>query len=279
MLVPLLMTDSYDTIVIGLGGMGSAALFHLAAKGARVLGLDQFVPPHDRGSSHGLSRIIRLAYWEHPIYVPLVRRAHQLWRELETASGIPLLTVTGSLDIGSPGGRLYRGALESAIRYGLPHEDLSAHEVTERFPAFQLPSSLRAVFQPDGGSLRPEQAILVHLQCASAAGAEIHTGERVIAWTPSDARVVVTTDARTFQLLAPGHHRWPLEPDGAGRQDSDRARSGAAGRRLDEAADGRVPASALPGVLHGGGRRPVLRIPRGRGRLQRSGSITTWDKW
>src|SRR6478752_6546358 len=133
------MADTYDAIVIGLGGMGSAALFHLATRGARVLGVDQFVPPHDRGSSHGLSRIIRLAYWEHPAYVPLVRRAYQLWRELEITSGIPLLTVTGSLDIGAPDGRLYSGSLQSAIRHGLPHEDLSAAEVVDRFPGFRLP--------------------------------------------------------------------------------------------------------------------------------------------
>ena len=193
------MAEGFDAIVVGLGGMGSAALFHLATKGARVLGLDQFVPPHDRGSSHGLSRIIRLAYWEHPIYVPLVRRAYELWRELEITCGIPLLTITGSLDIGSTGGRLYGGALQSAIRYGLPHEDLSAREVTERFPGFRLPSSVRAIYQPDGGYLRPEQAILAHLALASGAGAEIHTGERVVGWTASDEGVVVTTNARTYR--------------------------------------------------------------------------------
>lgn len=193
------MADTYDAIVIGLGGMGSAALFHLATRGTRVLGVDQFVPPHDRGSSHGLSRIIRLAYWEHPAYVPLVRRAYQLWRELEITSGIPLLTVTGSLDIGAPDGRLYSGSLQSAIRHGLPHEDLSAAEVVDRFPGFRLPASVRAVFQPDGGSLRPEEAILAHLELASAAGAEIHTGERVVEWRAADDTVVVTTDSRTYR--------------------------------------------------------------------------------
>src|SRR5213593_3428082 len=103
----------HDVIVIGVGGMGSAAACHLARRGARVLALEQFDIPHDRGSSHGISRIIRLAYWEHPDYVPLVRRAYDLWRDLERDAGEPLLTVTGSIDAGRRDGRTIQGALSA----------------------------------------------------------------------------------------------------------------------------------------------------------------------
>src|ERR1051326_7020168 len=103
------VAHGYDVIVIGVGGMGSAAAFHLARRGARTLALEQFDIPHDFGSSHGLSRIIRLAYWEHPDYVALVRRAYDLWRALEAETGEPLLVVTGSIDAGPPGSRNVAG--------------------------------------------------------------------------------------------------------------------------------------------------------------------------
>src|ERR671933_1239490 len=102
-----------DAIVIGVGGMGSAAVYHLARRGAKVLGLEQFDIPHDLGSSHGLTRIIRLAYWEHPAYVPLLRRAYALWHELENVAGERLLVTTGSIDAGPPGSRIVRGAVRA----------------------------------------------------------------------------------------------------------------------------------------------------------------------
>src|SRR5215510_1953540 len=113
---------SYDAVIIGVGGMGSAAAFHLASRGARTLALEQFGIPHDLGSSHGLTRIIRLAYWEDPAYVPLLRRAYELWRDLEELAGEVLLITTGSIDAGPPDSRPIRGALDACTRFSLPYE-------------------------------------------------------------------------------------------------------------------------------------------------------------
>src|SRR5580658_6170326 len=132
------MPNEYDVIVAGLGAMGSAAAYHLGKAGRRVLGLDRFRPPHDFGSSHGRTRIIREAYFEHPLYVPLARRAYELWHELEQQSGRKLLRQTGGLMLGAPDGALVRGAQRSAREHNLPHRVLSAAAVREEFPAFQL---------------------------------------------------------------------------------------------------------------------------------------------
>ena len=146
---------SYDVIVVGLGAMGSATLFHLARRGLRVLGLDQFSQGHQLGSSHGDSRIIRETYFEHPLYVPLVRRAHDLWRELEQTSGTPLMKITGGLMIGPSDGMVVSGTLRSAREHDLAHEILTPAEVHERFPAFQLTPNLVAVLDPRAGYLDP----------------------------------------------------------------------------------------------------------------------------
>src|SRR5438874_12432306 len=134
----MLKAPRYDAIVVGLGAMGSATLFHLARRGVRVLGLEQFAPGHVLGSSHGDSRIIRETYFEHPLYVPLVQRAHTLWRELEQTVGKSLMTITGGLMIGPADGTVVTGTLESARQHSLPHQILTAHEVSARFPAFRL---------------------------------------------------------------------------------------------------------------------------------------------
>src|SRR5919107_2851790 len=134
---PLL--SSYDVIVIGLGGMGSATLFHLAGRGLRVLGLEQYDLLHEYGSSHGLTRIIRLAYWEHPSYVLLLKRAYQLWRELENGAGERLLHITGSIDAGPADGPIFQGALSSSLLHGLPHEVLNGRQLQQRFPGYRLP--------------------------------------------------------------------------------------------------------------------------------------------
>src|SRR5215467_9324465 len=107
----------YDAIVLGVGGMGSATVYHLARRGRRVLGLEQFSLGHDRGSSHGVNRIIRLAYAEHPNYVPLLRRAYELWRELESRAGERLLYITGGLDIGAPDSQIVTGSLRSCSEH------------------------------------------------------------------------------------------------------------------------------------------------------------------
>src|SRR6476469_6747802 len=150
----------YDVIVIGVGGMGSAAVHHAAARGARVLGLEQFDIPHDLGSSHGVSRIIRLAYWEHPDYVPLVRRAYDSWRDLERTTGETLLTITGSLDGGPPGSRSIEGALAACRAHGLEHDRLDAAALARRFPGYRLPPDHVAVFQPEGGFLHAERCVV-----------------------------------------------------------------------------------------------------------------------
>lgn len=169
----------YDVAIIGLGGMGSAALYHLVRRGLSVIGLEQFAPGHDRGSSHGLTRIIRLAYFEHPSYVPLLHRAFALWRDLEVDAGERLLHVTGGLDVGMRGSRVLEGSLESCRAHGLPHDLLSAGEVNSRFPGYGLPDELLAVFQPDAGFLEPEKCIAAHVTLGRKLGADVRSGTRV----------------------------------------------------------------------------------------------------
>src|SRR5436309_190476 len=135
----------YDAIVLGLGAMGSAALFHLARRGRRVLGIEQFNIPHDMGSYHGFSRIIRLAYYEHPSYVPLLHRAYELWRELEQLAGTKLLHITGSVDAGPEGSNVFEGSRRSCEMYGLPHEVLTSAELSQRMPGYRLPPETMAV--------------------------------------------------------------------------------------------------------------------------------------
>jgi sarcosine oxidase len=190
--------SGYDAIVVGLGAMGSATLFHLARRGLGVLGLEQYSPGHTLGSSHGDSRIIRETYFEHPLYVPLVQRAHELWRELEEISGTPLMKITGGLMIGPPEGMVVRGTLRSAREHQLPHEVLSAREVHERFPAFQLATHLVAVLDPRAGYLDPEACNEAHLDAARAAAAETRFDEPVIEWEADGERVRVRTRASTY---------------------------------------------------------------------------------
>src|SRR5688572_19067828 len=146
--------ERYDVVVVGVGGMGSAALYHLARRGKRVLGLERFDLLHEHGSSHGLTRIIRLAYFEHPDYVPLLGRAYELWRELEAEAGEQLLHLTGIVEGGDP---ISEGVLRSCAEHDLPHEVLDGAQVARRFPAFRLPPQLEVVFQPDGGFVVPER--------------------------------------------------------------------------------------------------------------------------
>src|SRR5215213_1417471 len=127
----------YDVIVAGLGGMGSSAAYHLAGRGKRVLGLERHTPAHDRGSSHGQSRIIRLAYSEGPDYVPPLLRAYELWEKLEEETGEDLMTLTGGLMIGPPGSTFFAGSTRSAEEHGLPYEVMDAPELKRRYPVFE----------------------------------------------------------------------------------------------------------------------------------------------
>ena len=207
----------YQAIVVGLGAMGSATLYHLARRGWRVLGLEQFSAGHNLGSSHGDSRIIRETYFEHPLYVPLVQRAHALWRELEAQSGTSLMTITGGLMIGPPDGSVVSGALRSALEHHLPHTLLSPEEVRERFPAFRLAKGLLAVLDERAGFLDPEACDNAHLKLAKDAGAAVHFNERLIDWNLSGDEVRVTTDSATYTadrlVLAAGAWNNGLVPD------------------------------------------------------------------
>ncbi|SDA24042.1 sarcosine oxidase [Methylobacterium sp. UNC378MF] len=190
----------YDVIVVGIGGMGSAAAWQLAKRGQRVLGLERYDIPHAMGSSHGISRIIRLPYYEDPAYVPLLRRAYALWRDLEAATGDEILVITGSIDGGAEESDVFQGALASARLHDLPHEVLTANAVNERFPAYRLAEGMRAVYQPQGGLVASERAIVAHVRAAQAHGAEIHAREQVLDWqaTPGGG-VVVRTDHGTYE--------------------------------------------------------------------------------
>ena len=178
------MSERYDAIVIGLGGHGSAAAYHLARRGRRVLGLEQFAPLHEQGSSHGLTRIIRLAYHEHPSYVPLLRRAYELWHELEAVAGEELLITTGALEGGPGDGATFRGSVEAAELHDLPYEVLEAADLERRYGFANLDPATRAVLQPDGGFLLAEETMRAHHTAAAANGADLRFREAVIGWEP-----------------------------------------------------------------------------------------------
>ena len=189
----------YDAIVVGVGGMGSAACYHLAKRGLRVLGLERYDIPHAMGSSHGFTRIIRLAYYEHPSYVPLLLRAFALWRELEAASGQELLHVTGTVDAAAPDDPVFAGSLASCREHGLAHEALSSAELSRRYPGYALPANYRALFQPEGGFLVPEACIVAHAQLAAEGGATIRAREKVTGWEAGPGGVRVETDRGTYE--------------------------------------------------------------------------------
>src|SRR5260221_3022371 len=150
------MAGRADVVVVGLGAMGSAVARALAQRGQRVVGLDRFAPPHSLGSSHGSSRIIREAYFEHPIYVPLVQRAYELWAELENLTGRKLFVQTGGLMIGPPDGTIVPGAIRSAKEHSLEHRLLNSCEIGEQFPVLEPSADMRCVWEPTAGILFPE---------------------------------------------------------------------------------------------------------------------------
>jgi sarcosine oxidase len=188
-----------EVIVAGLGAHGSSAAYHLASRGASVLGFDRFARGHTLGSSGGLSRIIRLSYYEHPDYVPLLGRAWTLWRELERAGGETLLTATGGLYAGDPHGELVAGALESARRHHLEHELLDAALLRERFPLFEWPDDWQGVFERQAGWLAPERSIETHLRLAERHGAALRFEEPIERWTSTPDGVRVTTAVGTYE--------------------------------------------------------------------------------
>jgi sarcosine oxidase len=189
----------FDVIVVGVGGMGSAAVYHLARRGAKVLGLERFGIPNDRGSSHGMSRIIRLAYWEDSKYGPLLRRAYALWHELEANANARLLITTGSIDAGPEDSRSMRGVMSTCEEFDLACERMDAKTLAARFPGYRLPTDSVAVYQGDGGFLLPERCIEAHAEGARAMGAVLQTNEQVLHWDTNGSSVTVRTDRDIYQ--------------------------------------------------------------------------------
>ena len=190
--------STYDAIVLGAGGVGSAAVYHLARRGAKVLAIDQFPGGHDRGSSHGETRIIRQAYFEHPDYVPLLLRAYELWRELEGETGTDLLHQVGLLQVGPPEGQVVSGVLQAARLHGLSVESLLDSEVPRRFPGFRVPEGSVGVFEPAAGYLRVERCVLAHLAAARLYGAELKFDAPALNWQAGSSSVQVTTREATY---------------------------------------------------------------------------------
>jgi len=182
---------NYDVVVVGLGAMGSAALYALAQRGRSVIGIDRFEPGHHLGSSYGESRIIRMAYYEDPVYVPLLRLAYEAWQRLESHTGEHILTVTGILEAGIEGSPLISGSLRSALQHDIPHERLLPGQVNKRFPAFSIPPDWHCVFQPDAGILQPEKAINVFVRSARELGAAVALSTRVESVLPVGDHVEV----------------------------------------------------------------------------------------
>ena len=199
---------THDVIVAGLGGMGSAAAYQLAGRGQRVLGLERFSPAHDRGSSHGRSRIIRQAYFEGSEYVPLLLRAYELWEQLEEETGQRLMTLTGGLMIGREDGELVSGSVRSAEEHGLPYEMLDATEIRRSFPAYAPAPETVALYEEKAGFVRPEETVKAHLDRASSSGADLRFGEPVLSWEASGDGVRVETPKSTYEagrlVISPG---------------------------------------------------------------------------
>ncbi len=243
-----------DVIVLGgAGGVGAAALDQLARRGVRAIGIDRFEPGHDRGSSHGQSRIIRQAYFEHPDYVPLLLEAWRLWRDLEARVRQKLLFEVGLIQVGPADGQVVPGVLEAARRHRLEVETLSAREVEARFAGFRAAEPLVGVFERRAGYLLVDEAVKVQAAEAQRHGAELHTGETVLGWQPAGEGVLVETDRGRYSagrlIVAAG--AW-------------------SGRLLDGLGRGRVAGSRC---RFGGSRPSPYPLPEGRGICRR------WPAW
>ena len=214
----------YDLIVVGLGAMGSAALYQASRRGATALGIDRFDPPHSLGSSHGDTRITRSAIAEGEIYIPFVRRSNEIWRDLEARTGRTLFHVSGGLIIGSDSssafhfqGDFVETSARIAQKFGIPHEVFGADEIIRRFPLLRPRPDERAYFEPGAGVLRPERCIETQLELARQAGATIHTGEKVTGYEADAGGVTVTTETASYRaaklILAAGAWIGELLPE------------------------------------------------------------------
>ena len=185
--------NNFDVIVVGVGSMGSAACYQLAERGARVLGLERFDIPNNMGSAGGFSRMIRLAYFEHSDYVPLLRRSYALWEELAAELGREVIFITGGLMLGPPGATVLEGSLRSVRQHDLPHELMDAAEAMRRFPQFKLPEDYRVLHDHKAGFVLPERAVAGYAELAMRRGAELHGHEAVVSWESTGGGVVVRT--------------------------------------------------------------------------------------
>ena len=195
-----MVTERYDVVVAGAGGMGSAALYHLARRGVRVCAVERFGIAHDRGSSHGDTRIIRKAYMEHPDYVPLLHRAYALWEELAAEEAGELLAQVGLLVAGDPNAEAMQGQAACYQAHDLPHESLDAATIAVRYPSLALPAEWSGFYDPLGGFLRVEEGVRRHVALAQKHGAQLYAGEAMLSWRREGEGVVVETERR--RLLA-----------------------------------------------------------------------------
>jgi sarcosine oxidase len=204
----------FDAIVVGTGGVGSAALYHLACRGAAVLGIDPLEPGNDRGSSHGQTRLIRRVYYEHPSYVPLVERAYHLWAELEAVCGQTLLVPTGLLQTGRPESEVIAGCERSAAEHNLAVERLAPEEIRARWPMFVIDEAWIGLYESGAGYLHVEECVRVHAREAVARGATLATGTRVLRWQMQGSRISVETTAGSYTadhlILSAGAWSLPL---------------------------------------------------------------------
>jgi sarcosine oxidase len=194
----MMSSEWADVVVVGLGAMGSAVIAQLAMRGVSVIGIDQYDPPHPYGSTHGETRMTRLAVGEGQEYVPLVRRSHELWREIEVQTGTRLLTQSGGLIMSRAGGWLFEGTRGLARRLEIEHEELSPAELRQRFPMFAVDEETEGYYEPEAGFVRPEAAVRAQLELARRGGAKLRPGERVLDWSASGAGVSLVTDGATY---------------------------------------------------------------------------------
>jgi sarcosine oxidase len=213
-------TGRAEVIVVGLGAMGSAAAYQLAARGVSVMGIDRYEPPHPYGSTHGDTRITRLAIGEGVEYVPLVRRSHELWRVIEHETGARLLANPGGVIMAPEGSSFLAQTRASARQYRIAHENLSHGQLVERFPMFAIQPGIEGYYEPTAGYVRPEGAVRAQLELARRHGAELRFGEPVISWSASRGGVTVTTGHASYTaaqlVLCVGAWIAQLFPEGRG---------------------------------------------------------------
>jgi len=212
------VTERAHVVVVGLGAMGSAVCAQLASRGTSVIGIDQYDPPHSYGSTHGETRMTRLAVGEGPEYVPLVRRSHELWREIEAQTGTRLLTQPGGLIMSRSGSWFFEETRELARRLDIEHESLSPAELHNRFPMFAVDGETEGYYEPAAGFVRPEDAVRAQLELARRGGAKLRPGERVLSWSASAHGASVVTDCARYSseqlILCAGPWLPGLFPEG-----------------------------------------------------------------